>query len=100
MVGSGSEGITVVNATLYQDDFEKLVEINEQNDLLAEVKSRGESCNSDHCPFYQKGVPSVFIYTRGKECMEYHTMTDRPENLPFTEYDDLFTLLTEFVKTK
>ncbi len=99
MVGSGSEGITVVNATVLPEIFQCLDGINQKSNYLTEVKSRGESCNSDHCPFYQKGVPAIFIYTRGKETQEYHTVTDVAQGYPFTAYDGLFRLLTDFVST-
>ena len=96
MVGTGSEGITVVNGTVYTDAFAKLDSINTANDYIAQVAERGESCNSDHCPFYQKGVPSVFIYSRGKEYLEYHNIYDLPEYLPFTKYEGIFRLLRDF----
>lgn len=99
MVGTGSEGITVVNGTIYPEAFATLDSINGANNYLMNVASRGESCNSDHCPFYQKGVPSVFIYSRGKEYLEYHNIYDLPQNLPFTEYGDIFRLLRDFIKT-
>lgn len=98
MVGSGSEGITVVNGTVYDELMVKIQEINKDKNYLTEIKLRGESCNSDHCPFYQNGVPSIFIYTRGKELQEYHTVTDTPSNFPFTAYNGLFKLLIELEK--
>ncbi len=98
MVGSGSDGITVVNGKVYDTLFNTMVKINDKNHFLKEVKSRGESCNSDHCPFYKKGVKSVFIYTRGKELTAYHTPTDNSKDFPFTAYNGLFNLLTDVVK--
>jgi Zn-dependent M28 family amino/carboxypeptidase len=98
MVGTGSEGITVVNGAIYPEAFALLDSINGANNYLVKVASRGESCNSDHCPFYQKGVPSIFIYSRGMEYLEYHNIYDLPQNLPFTEYDDIFRLLRDFIK--
>jgi aminopeptidase YwaD len=100
MVGTGDQGITVVNATAFQHDFDKLVEFNDEYKLLPEVAPRGESCNSDHCPFYMKGVPSFFIYTRSKIYNEYHSVKDRAEDLPMTGYDGLFRLLEKFFKYK
>ncbi len=97
MVGTGSEGITVVNGAT-EPLFDKLSEINEEHSLLAEVKPRGVSCNSDHCPFSKKGVPAVFIYTRGPEFMEYHNIYDRPENLPMTAFWELGRLMIELVR--
>lgn len=99
MVGSGSEGITVVNASVFEDEFERLKQINDEKNYLKEVKPRGEACNSDHCPLYNKGIPAFFIYTRGKEFTEYHNPDDLAEELPLTEYEDLHSLITDFVKT-
>jgi aminopeptidase YwaD len=96
MVGSGSEGIKVVNGTVFKKEFEKLVEINAENEYILTVSERGEAANSDHFPFYAKGVPCFFIYTLGKECKEYHNIYDTPENVPLTEYNDVFRLLVDF----
>jgi aminopeptidase YwaD len=98
MVGTGSKGITVVNGKFYPQIFFLLDGINEEMNLLPRVKQRGESCNSDHCPFHKKGVPSVFIFTMGDENREYHTITDTYDRMTFTEFEDLFVLLSEYVK--
>lgn len=97
MVGSGSKGIKVVNGSVFEKEFNKLVELNVENDLLLKVEKRGEAANSDHYPFYAKGVPCFFIYTLGDECKEYHNIYDTSENVPLTEYEDFFQLLQEFV---
>jgi len=96
MVGSGDRGITVVNGTEYKNRFDKLVEINKNNQYLQTVNIRGPAANSDHYPFYEKGVHSIFIYTLG-EYSEYHNIYDDAENLPLIEYEDLFRLLLDFV---
>jgi len=98
MVGSGSEGIKVVNGTIFESEFEKLVQLNRDHQFIASVNKRGEAANSDHYPFYAKGVPAFFIYTLGDECKEYHNIYDVSENVPLTEYEDLFRLLTSFIK--
>ncbi len=97
MVGTGSEGITIVNSIAYKELYDDMVKINEKHNYLPEIKDRGEACNSDHCPFYNKGVKSIFIYTMGQEHLEYHTPKDSPENFPFTAYNGLFRLLTDYV---
>jgi hypothetical protein len=94
--GTGDEGIQVVNGTIFKSRFEQLKKINGDNNLLKQVKIRGESCNSDHCPFYRKGVPSFFIYTLGG-IQAYHDIYDRSETLPLTAYDNYFKLLTFFI---
>ncbi len=98
MVGTGSEGITVVNGTKFPYFFNKIYDYNKQYNLVASVKARGASANSDHYPFYEKGVPSLFIYTMGKEHREYHNIEDKPQKLPFTAYNQLFQLITGFLK--
>lgn len=99
MVGTGSEGITVVNGTIFPEYYRRMVQINADNEYILKVAERGESCNSDHCPFYRKGVPSVFIYSMGKEHMEYHTLYDLSQRVPLSEYEDIFRLLRDFILT-
>ncbi len=98
MVGTGSEGITVVNASTYKQQYEKMVELNKKSNYLKAVVERGESCNSDHCPFYQKGVKSIFIYAMGGEDTEYHNIFDTSAKLPFTKYSEIFKLLLDYIK--
>jgi Zn-dependent M28 family amino/carboxypeptidase len=99
MVGTGSKGIRVVNGETYEKEFTTLERINQEKNYLVVVGKRGPSSNSDHYPFFEKGVPSVFIYTTGDEFREYHNIYDVPEKLPFTKYNELFRLLSDFVKT-
>ncbi|GAB4321174.1 MAG: hypothetical protein Kow00127_13520 [Bacteroidales bacterium] len=65
---------------------------------LKQVKPRGEAANSDHYPFYAKGVPSFFIYSFGPESPRYHVPDDLPPNAPFTEYDRIFRLVERFIR--
>ncbi|MBZ0207624.1 MAG: M28 family peptidase [Flavobacteriales bacterium] len=96
--GTGEEGITVVNATAQQAVYDKLVAINEQTKDLPQVKARGPACNSDHCPFAQKGIPAIFIYTMGGVSY-YHDVMDRPETLPLTKFDGLHRTLVTLLST-
>jgi hypothetical protein len=98
MVGTGSEGITVVNAKQFPNAFSIIQNLNSKNNYLSKVVERGESCNSDHCPFYEKGVPSFFIHTQGPENQHYHTIYDKAANLPFTKHEAFFSLITAFVE--
>jgi aminopeptidase YwaD len=97
IMGSGEEGITVVNATLFEQQFNLLKEINTEKNLLTQVKSRGPAANSDHYWFTVKGVPAFFIYTMGPN-KHYHDVFDTYEELSFQEYEDITTLLVEFGK--
>ena len=96
IMGSGEDGITVVNATLFEKEFELLQKINSEKNLLSAVKKRGPAANSDHYWFTEKGVPAVFIYTSGPN-KNYHDIFDQYEALSFLEYEDITTLLVEFV---
>lgn len=94
--GTGDDGITVVNATAQQAVFDKLVAINNGTKALPQVKARGPACNSDHCPFVQKGIPAIFIYTMGGVSY-YHDVNDRAETLPLTKFDELYRTLAELI---
>ena len=97
IMGSGEEGITVVNATLHEEEFKMLQDINSDLNLLTKIKSRGPAANSDHYWFTEKGVPAFFVYTMGPN-KHYHDIFDTYEELSFNEYTDITTLLIEFVK--
>jgi len=98
MVGTGSEGIGMVNAKVETRANNLILKINKEQKLFDNIHSRGARCNSDHCPFAEKSVPSIFIYTRGKEYTHYHTPEDKGP-VPLTKWDELFSLLDIFIKT-
>ena len=98
ITGTGEEGIKVVNGKVYEEEFQQLQALNEQHQLLPKVSARGEACNSDHCLFYEAGVPGFYIYTLGG-IQAYHDIDDKAETLPLTEFEDLFTLLKLFTNT-
>jgi len=97
IMGSGEDGVTIVNATLFEKEFQLLQDINTEKSLLNQVKSRGPAANSDHYWFTEKGVPAFFMYTMGTN-KHYHDIFDTYEALSFAEYNDITTLLIEFVK--
>ncbi len=96
LVGTGEDGIKVVNGKVFRDHFDNLQRLNKKHDLVPGVHIRGPACNSDHCPFYEKGIPSFFIYTLGG-IKAYHDIYDRAETLPLTEFQDLKQLLVLFI---
>ncbi|HLF35109.1 MAG TPA: M28 family peptidase [Cyclobacteriaceae bacterium] len=96
LAGTGDEGITVVNATVFNTEFELLKKINEEKAYLPAIKSRGEACNSDHCFLYRKGVPCFYFYTLGG-ISAYHDIYDRAETLPLTAYNNYFALVKQFI---
>ena len=98
ILGTGDEGITVVNGAVHTKEFELLSKINEERDYLVKVKKRGKAAISDHYPFSEAGVPCFYIYTMGG-IQAYHDVYDVPETLPLTEFEDIFRLLTDFIAT-
>jgi aminopeptidase YwaD len=99
MVGTGSEGIGLVNGDTLVNYALRMERINEAHHYVKHIQRRGESCNSDHCPFFRKGVPSFFIYTAGKEWPYYHHPDDNAQGPPFTEYVGFFDLMRDFINS-
>ncbi len=99
ILGTGSEGIQIVNSLANQHVFDRLNQINSEKKYLPEIKPRGNAPDSDHYYFTQKKVPAIFIYTLGKEYLEYHTVNDKAAGLPLTKYDILFHLITDLIQT-
>ena len=95
LVGTGDEGITVVNASEFANEFALLNKINNEHKLLTAINARGKAANSDHYWFTEKGVPAFFIYTLGG-IKAYHDIDDKAATLPLTEYKDLFQLIVKF----
>ncbi len=99
MVGTGSTGVKIVNGQKLPKYFDALKNINDEKQYMENVSARGEAANSDHYPLYDKGVPAFFLYTTGPEHKEYHTINDKAEALPLTDFEDLFKLMIDFIKT-
>jgi aminopeptidase YwaD len=95
ILGTGEEGITVVNATIHPKEFSMLKQVNESGHYLVKVASRGKAANSDHYFFTEKGVPAFYIYTMGG-IKAYHDVFDISKTLPLNEYNNLFRLLVGF----
>lgn len=93
--GTGNEGITVVNATEFTNEFATLIAINDIGKYVVKINPRGKAANSDHYWFSEKGVPAFFLYTLGG-IKAYHDVFDKAETLPLNEYEDLFKLITRF----
>jgi aminopeptidase YwaD len=95
IVGTGEEGITGVNATVYPKEFAMIKQANDDGHYLVKVASRGKAANSDHYFFTEKGVPAFYIYTMGG-IKAYHDVFDISKTLPLNEYNHLFKLLVGF----
>ncbi len=96
IMGTGGEGVTLVNGSIYEKEFSLLENLNNSNELLPQIKKRGKAMNSDHYWFTEKGIPAFFMYTMGG-ISAYHDVFDKPETLPLTKFQEIFKLLTLFV---
>lgn len=97
ILGTGDEGIMVVNATVYPKEFNILKQLNAGGSYLPKINSRGKAANSDHYWFSEKGVPAFYMYTMGG-IKAYHDVFDISKTLPLNGYKGIFKLLTGFVK--
>ncbi|WP_162054985.1 M28 family metallopeptidase [Pontibacter pamirensis] len=95
LLGTGSEGMMVVNGKVHQQEFNMLHQLNQQHQYLPQIRSRGKAANSDHYPFSGKGVPAFFFYTLGGTAA-YHNTRDYASQLPLTEFRDAFQLIVDF----
>jgi len=97
LMGNGEEGITVVNGSIHTQEFEIISKLNKQGGLLPLIKKRGKAQNSDHYFFTESDVPAFFIYTLGGN-QAYHDVHDISATLEMQKYDEVFTLITGFIK--
>lgn len=96
LLGTGEEGIMVVNASEYPDEWQLLDSLNKANNWLKQVGQRGKARNSDHYWFTEAGVPAFFIYTLGG-ISAYHDVYDVRETLPLTKTEDVGKLILSFL---
>jgi len=97
IMGGASKNITVVNGTKHPKIFNQMVRINQTKNYVTAVKKRGETSNSDHYFFSMMNVPAFFIYSGG-EVKNYHDIYDTAENTPLTKFDEVQSLLIEFIE--
>ena len=97
LMGTGDDGIMVVNGSIFEKEFLLMEKINSDLKLLTTVGKRGKAQNSDHHHFTEKGVPSFFLYTTGGRTA-YHDIYDDGKGLPLTKFKEVFTLISTFIK--
>jgi len=98
LLGTGEEGMMVVNATEFPQQFHLLDSLNNEEKYLVKLGQRGKAKNSDHYYFSEAGVPCFFFYTMGG-IQAYHDVNDKAETLPLTEFQDVYRLILDFVST-
>ena len=95
IAGDATNGITVVNGSVFKYQFDLLNSINKQVDLLPEIRSRGKAAISDHYFFSEKNIPSFFMYTNGGKGY-YHDVYDQAKELSLNNIEGLYNLLIQF----
>jgi len=97
LMGTGKNGITVVNGTVFPDEMSVLQMKEHFGRYHMNIEQRGKAANSDHYWFTQKGVHSFFIYQRG-DYTYYHDIFDKPDQLELEGYTSTFYLLRDFLR--
>ena len=96
LMGNGVDGLMVVNGELHEKEFNILDSLNREQNLVKEIGKRGKARNSDHYYFSERGVPAFFLYTQGGS-KAYHDIYDVPSAIKLEEFEDIKTLLKDFV---
>jgi aminopeptidase YwaD len=97
IMGDATDGVTVVNATEHPAEFSMLTKLNEEQQFIPAVKSRGKAANSDHYRFSEKGVPAFFIYSNGGKG-HYHDIYDTADEITLNKVPGVAALLINFVE--
>ncbi len=96
LLGTGEQGITVVNGTLFEEELKQLTAINTKEDCVPKVKVRGPAANSDHFFFTQMGVHAFFVYAMG-DYHYYHDVYDKAAAVSLSKFSELFKLFRTFI---
>lgn len=95
LVGTGEDGIAVVNGTGRPVEMKYLQDLNEQFKYFSKITPQDNRPNSDQYWFAQAGVPSFFIFEGGKPSF-YHDIYDRSETLTLVKYSELLDMMIRF----
>jgi len=99
MIADNSKDVYVEISPEGEKGLERFNSINSRLNLFTKLDKGELAANSDHFPFANKHIPSIFfIMETGDAFKIYHTLQDNYENLYLDNYQKMFTLLTEFLK--
>lgn len=96
IMGDATDGITVVNGSVHQEQFDLLSRLNKDEHYLPAIKIRGKAANSDHYPFSEKGVPAFFLYSNGGKGF-YHDTWDKADQVTLRNIPAVADLLRKFI---
>ncbi len=95
LMATGDKGMTVVNGSIFKDEFQNLQMLNFENGYLPAINARGKAQNSDHYYFTEAGVKSFFFYLLG-DYHFYHDIDDKAESVSLIKYNEAFKLIKTF----
>ena len=78
--------------------YELFKKINTEKGYFTSVDSQAFSDNSDHYYFGINGVPCMYFTIEGDMYQHYHTPRDTYEHFSSEKFNDLFGLMTDFLK--
>ncbi len=96
MVGTGDEGLSIVNALTHPDLFERIERLNEEHGFFDNIRGGKASSNSDHYYFTTHDITAFFFFTRG-EFRAYHNIHDKAQDVPLSGYEPFFQLILKFI---
>jgi Zn-dependent M28 family amino/carboxypeptidase len=96
LIGTGENGATVVNGSVFKEELALLDSVNKVGNFLPKILTRGKAANSDHHYFTEAGVRSFFLYQMG-DWPHYHDVNDKPP-LPLTRFSENFKLFVKFLE--
>lgn len=93
------------NAELYcevsdnaMSGFALFEQINSEKHYFETLARSPLADNSDHFPFAERGVPSIFFMNEGGDAFKYyHTVFDTYENTIWSSYEPTFKLIVDFI---
>lgn len=100
--GDATNGLAVVNGKEFEQEFQLVLEADKEmsadkKGFFKEIRQGETATNSDHAPFYLKGVPCFFFFTMGGPG-HYHNTLDKSNTLELTNINEAADLIKLFVK--
>lgn len=100
--GDASRGVAVVNGKTFEKEYNYLVAANkdisgDEKGFFKEIRKGDPANNSDHAPFFAKGVPCFFLFGMGGPG-HYHDTNDKAETLSLTNINEASYLIKLFIQ--
>jgi hypothetical protein len=97
LMANGQQGIMTVAGKAYPQLFGQLAALNDSLRAVHPLQHRENRPNSDHYPFTQVGVPSLFFYTQGGP-PHYHDVHDLPDAFAYPVFWRFRRLIAEYLQ--